>query len=100
MPKPMRKAVVHLDPREYHSTWLGNKAIYRTRMAMEDGGEWIILAPGVRGFGEDPRIDKLIRKYGYHDTEATLSMVRENPDLSADLSAAAHLIRGSSEGRF
>jgi nickel-dependent lactate racemase len=100
MPKTMHKAVVHLDPHEYHSTWLGNKAVYRTRMAMEDGGELIILAPGVRGFGEDIRIDKLIRKYGYHGTEATLAMVGENPDLSADLSAAAHLIHGSSEGRF
>jgi nickel-dependent lactate racemase len=100
MPKTMHKAVVHLDPHEYHSTWLGNKAVYRTRMAMEDGGELIILAPGVRGFGEDIRIDKLIRKYGYHGTEATLAMVGENADLSADLSAAAHLIHGSSEGRF
>jgi len=100
MPKPMCKAVVYLDPHEFHSTWLGNKAIYRTRMAMADGGELIILAPGVREFGEDPKIDKLIRKYGYRGTEATLSMVRENRDLAADLSAAAHLIHGSSEGRF
>ncbi len=100
MPKPIRKAVVYLDPHEFHSTWLGNKAIYRTRMAMEDKGELIILAPGVREFGEDPKIDKLIRKYGYRGTEATLSMVRENKDLAADLSAAAHLIHGSSEGRF
>ncbi|HWO39406.1 MAG TPA: lactate racemase domain-containing protein [Candidatus Acidoferrum sp.] len=100
MPQPMRKAIVYLDPQEFHSTWLGNKAIYRTRMAMADGGELIILAPGVRGFGEDVRIDKLIRKYGYHGTEATARMVRENADLAADLSAAAHLIHGSSEGRF
>jgi nickel-dependent lactate racemase len=100
MPEPISKAVVYLDPREFHSTWLGNKAIYRTRMAMSDGGELIILAPGVRAFGEDGRIDKLIRKYGYHGTEATLTMVRDNPDLAADLSAAAHLIHGSSEGRF
>jgi nickel-dependent lactate racemase len=100
MPQPMRKAIVYLDPQEFHSTWLGNKAIYRTRMAMADGGELIILAPGVRGFGEDVRIDKLIRKYGYHGTEATVRMVRENADLAADLSAAAHLIHGSSEGRF
>lgn len=100
MPQPMRKAIVYLDPQEFHSTWLGNKAIYRTRMAMADGGELIILAPGVRGFGEDVRIDKLIRKYGYHGTEATVRMVRENADLAADLSAAAHLIHGSCEGRF
>jgi nickel-dependent lactate racemase len=100
MPKPIRKAVVYLDPREFHSTWLGNKAIYRTRMAMEDGGELIILAPGVCAFGEDLRIDKLIRKYGYHGTPATVTMVKENEDLAADLSAAAHLIHGSSEGRF
>jgi nickel-dependent lactate racemase len=100
MPQPIRKAVVYLDPHEFHSTWLGNKAIYRTRMAMADGGELIILAPGVRGFGEDVRIDKLIRKYGYHGTEATVAMVKENADLAADLSAAAHLIHGSSEGRF
>src|SRR5271168_473248 len=100
MPEPIRKAVVYLDPHEFHSTWLGNKAIYRTRMALADGGELIILAPGVRGFGEDARIDKLIRKYGYHGTPATLAMVKNNSDLAADLSAAAHLIHGSSEGRF
>jgi len=100
LPRPIRKAVVHLDPHEFHSTWLGNKAVYRTRMAMADGGELIILAPGVREFGEDPQIDKLIRKYGYHSTPATLEMVRKNEDLAANLSAAAHLIHGSSEGRF
>src|SRR5271163_4427365 len=100
LPNPLHKVVVYLDPHEFHSTWLGNKAIYRTRMAMADGGELIILAPGVRGFGEDARIDKLIRKYGYHGTEATTMMVKENADLAADLSAAAHLIHGSSEGRF
>jgi len=100
VPQPLRKVVVYLDPREFHSTWLGNKAIYRTRMALETGGELIVLAPGVRAFGEDPQIDKLIRKYGYHGTEATLAMVAKNDDLAANLSAAAHLIHGSSEDRF
>jgi len=97
---PIRKAVVYLDPHEFHSTWLGNKAIYRTRMALADGAELIILAPGVRGFGEDPAIDGLIRKYGYRGTPATLAAVKANADLAGDLSAAAHLIHGSSEGRF
>ena len=81
-------------------TWLGNKAIYRTRMALADGGELIIMAPGVDKFGEDPAIDTLIRKYGYRGTDATLEMVKNNADLAAELSAAAHLIHGSSEGRF
>jgi nickel-dependent lactate racemase len=98
--KPIQKAVVYLHPHEFHSTWLGNKAVYRTRMAMADGGELVILAPGVREFGEDPQIDKLIRKYGYHGTEAAISMVSKNEDLAANLGAAAHLIHGSSEGRF
>jgi nickel-dependent lactate racemase len=97
---PIQKAVVYLDPHEFHSTWLGNKAVYRTRMAMADGAELIILAPGVRGFGEDPAIDALIRKYGYCGTPATLEAVNANADLASDLSAAAHLIHGSSEGRF
>jgi nickel-dependent lactate racemase len=100
MAKPIQKAVVYLDPAEFHSTWLGNKAVYRTRMALADGGELIILAPGVREFGEDPVIDKLIRKYGYHGTDAALAMVAKNSDLAANLGAAAHLIHGSSEGRF
>jgi len=98
--EPIAKAVVYLDPHEFHSTWLGNKAVYRTRMAMADGGELLILAPGVREFGEDPEIDALIRRYGYHGTPATLAMVEHNPDLAANLSAAAHLIHASSEGRF
>jgi hypothetical protein len=97
---PIHKTVVYLDPHEFHSTWLGNKAIYRTRMALADGAELIILAPGVRGFGEDPAIDTLIRKYGYRGTPATLEAVNANTDLAGDLSAAAHLIHGSSEGRF
>jgi nickel-dependent lactate racemase len=97
---PIQKAVVYLDPHEFHSTWLGNKAIYRTRMALADGAELIILAPGVREFGEDPAIDALIRKYGYRGTPATLEAVSTNADLANDLGAAAHLIQGSSEGRF
>jgi nickel-dependent lactate racemase len=98
--EPMMKAVIYLDPEEFHSTWIGNKAIYRTRMALADGAELIILAPGVREFGEDKTIDALIRKYGYRGTEATLKAVETNADLANDLSAAAHLIHGSSEGRF
>jgi len=98
--EPIKKAVVYLDPQEFHSTWLGNKAVYRTRMALADGAELIILAPGVKEFGEDHAIDALIRKYGYHGTPATLAGVDANPDLAGDLSAAAHLIHGSSEGRF
>ena len=98
--RPMRKAVVYLDPEEFHSTWLGNKAIYRTRMALADGAELIVLAPGVKQFGEDATIDRLIRKYGYYGTPATLTKVTANPDLAAELSAAAHLIHSSSEGRF
>jgi hypothetical protein len=97
---PIRKAVVYLDPHEFHSTWLGNKAVYRTRMALADGAELIILAPGVKEFGEDKTIDTLIRKYGYRGTPATLEAVRANADLAGDLGAAAHLIHGSSEARF
>jgi nickel-dependent lactate racemase len=97
---PVQKAVVYLDPNEFHSTWLGNKAVYRTRMALADGAELIILAPGVRTFGEDSGIDALIRKYRYHGTPATLEAVKSNADLANELGAAAHLIHGSSEGRF
>ena len=100
VPEPIKKAVVYLDPHEFHSTWLGNKAVYRTRMALADGAELIVLAPAVREFGEDKCIDRLIRKYGYRGTPATLKAVEENEDLAAELSAAAHLIHGSSEGRF
>jgi nickel-dependent lactate racemase len=98
--QPLRKAVVYLEPQEFHSTWLGNKAVYRTRMALADGAELMILAPAVKEFGEDRTIDALIRKYGYRGTPATLDAVAKNADLAADLSAAAHLIHGSSEGRF
>ena len=82
------------------STWLGNKAIYRTRMAIADGGELIVIAPGVDSFGEDETIDGLIRKYGYRPTDQVMAHVEANEDLQANLSAAAHLIHGTSEGRF
>ncbi|WP_263381184.1 lactate racemase domain-containing protein [Granulicella arctica] len=100
MDREIKKAVVFLDPHEFRSTWLGNKSIYRTRMALADDAELIVLAPGVHEFGEDAAIDKLIRKYGYCGTPATLDAVKQDADLAANLSAAAHLIHGSSEGRF
>ncbi len=98
--KPLKKVVVYLEPEEFKSTWLGNKSIYRTRMAMADGGELIVLAPGLKEFGEDKEIDKLIRKYGFIGTDGVLKAVKENEDLRNNLSAAAHLIHGSSEARF
>jgi nickel-dependent lactate racemase len=98
--KPLQKVVVYLDPSEYKSTWLGNKSIYRTRMAMAGGGKLIVMAPAVCEFGEDADIDKLIRKYGYVGTPRVLELVKENEDLRENLSAAAHLIHGSSEDRF
>ena len=98
--KPLKKVVVYLEPEEFKSTWLGNKSIYRTRMAIDDGGEIFILAPGLKEFGEDKAIDLLIRKYGYKTTPEILEFVNENPDLQNNLSAAAHLIHGSSENRF
>jgi nickel-dependent lactate racemase len=98
--KPLQKVVVWLDPSEFKSTWLGNKSIYRTRMAIADGGELIVLAPALKEFGEDSEIDRLIRKYGYFGTPATLKATEANLDLQNNLGAAAHLIHGSSEGRF
>ena len=102
VPHGMRKCVVYLDPAEFKSTWLGNKAIYRTRMAMADGGELLILAPGVEKFGEDAECDRLIRPYGYRGRLRTLEAFRqpENAALRANMGAAAHLIHGSSDGRF
>ncbi len=98
----IQKCVVWLDPEEFKSTWLGNKAVYRTRMAMADGGELLILAPGVERFGEDAQVDALIRKYGYRGRIRTLEAFRapESDDLRANMGAAAHLIHGSSDGRF
>ena len=97
---PLTKVVVWLDPSEFKSTWLGNKSIYRTRMAIANGGELIVLAPALKEFGEDKEIDRLIRKYGYFGTPATLKATAENEELRNNLGAAAHLIHGSSEGRF
>lgn len=96
----IRKCLVYLDPEEFKSTWLGNKSIYRTRMALADGAELIVLAPALREFGEDRTIDALIRKYGYKGTPHTLEATRANADLQENLGASAHLIHGSSEGRF
>ena len=98
--RPLKKVVVYLDPTEFKSTWLGNKSIYRTRMAIDDGGELIVIAPALKEFGEDREIDRLIRKYGYFGTPKTLKSTNENEELQRNLGAAAHLIHGSSEGRF
>jgi len=98
--EPLPRVVVYLEPGEFKSTWLGNKSIYRTRMAIADRGELVVLAPGLKSFGEDAEIDRLIRKYGYRTTPEILEAVEKNAELRENLSAAAHLIHGSPEGRF
>ncbi|MGI6202445.1 MAG: lactate racemase domain-containing protein [Eubacteriales bacterium] len=98
--RPPKTVVCRLDELEFHSTWLGNKAVYRTRLAIADGGKLIVLAPGVRRFGEDNECDRIIRKYGYTGRERILALSKSEPDLRENLSAAAHLIHGSSDGRF
>ena len=107
--KRIKKCVVYLDEKEFKTTWLGNKSVYRTRLAMETGGELIVLAPGVHKFGEDAGIDVLIRQYGYKTTPEILANLDpdKNPggaekaeELRNNKSCIAHLIHGSSEGRF
>jgi nickel-dependent lactate racemase len=97
--QPLKKVVVYLEEK-FKSTWLGNKAIYRTRKALADDAELIIIAPGLKEFGEDLEINKLIKKYGYSGKEKILEAVNKNQDIQENLSAAGHLIRGSADGRF
>ena len=98
--RPIKKAVVYLEPEEFRTTWLGNKAVYRTRMAMDDGGELLILAPGLERFGEDMGVDALIRKFGYRPSKVILEKAEKEKEVAENLSVAAHLIHGSSEDRF
>ena len=98
--QPLKKIVAVMQADEFRATWVANKAVYRTRMAIADGGELLILAPGVERFGEQPEVDALIRKYGYNGTPRTLSLYRTEPDMREIPHGVAHLIHGSSEGRF
>ena len=97
---PLKKVVAVMQGDEFYSTWVANKAIYRTRMAMADGGELLIIAPGLERFGEQPEVDTLIRKYGYTGTPNVMKLWKTE-DMLQDLThGTAHLIHGSSEGRF
>jgi nickel-dependent lactate racemase len=98
--KPVKKMVAVMQPDEFRATWVANKAVYRTRMAIADGGELLIIAPGVERFGEQPEVDALIRKYGYRGTARTLALYKTEADMQAIPHGVAHLIHGSSEGRF
>lgn len=97
--KRVKKAVAYLDPEEFHTTWVGNKAVYRSRMAIADGGELLILAPGVSKFGENEEVDRCIRRYGYCGTKEIRKRYEDGEFLGIEM-AAAHLIHGSSDGRF
>ncbi|QSH40592.1 lactate racemase domain-containing protein [Lentisphaerota bacterium ZTH] len=97
---PLKKVVAVMQGDEFHSAWVANKAVYRTRMAMADEGELLIIAPGLKRFGEQPEVDKLIRKYGYVGTEKVMELWRKEPILQDLTHGTAHLIHSSSEGRF
>ncbi|MDD2612882.1 MAG: D-mannonate epimerase, partial [Bacteroidales bacterium] len=55
---------------------------------------------GLKRFGEQDEVDKIIRKYGYSGTPKIMKAWKENSDLQDLTHATAHLIHGSSEGRF
>jgi len=98
--EPFDKVVAFMSPDEYHATWIANKAVYRTRMAMADGGELIVLAPGVERFGEQPGSDAVIRQFGYLSAAECTKLYPTSPIMQANPSAVAHLMHGSPEGRF
>ena len=98
--EPVERMVCVMQADEFASTWVANKAIYRTRMALADGGELMIIAPGLKRFGEQPEVDRFIRKYGYCGTPKVTAGYRANADMQDLGHATAHLIHGSSEGRF
>ncbi len=97
---PLKKVIAVMQGDEFYSTWVANKAIYRTRMAMADGGELLIIAPGLERFGEQPEVDRLIRKYGYTGTPNVMKLWKTEAMLQDLTHGTAHLIHGSSEGRF
>lgn len=98
--EPVQKIVCVMQGDEFFSTWVANKSVYRTRMALADGGELIVIAPGLKRFGEQPEVDAFIRKYGYVGTPRVMEQYRKNADMQDLAHATAHLIHGSSEGRF
>jgi nickel-dependent lactate racemase len=98
--EPIKKMVCVMQEDEFVSTWVANKAVYRTRMAMADGGELLIIAPGLKRFGEQPDVDAIIRKYGYSGTPKVMEQYRVQPDMQDLAHATAHLLHGSSEDRF
>lgn len=91
--KPVKKCVVWMDPHSYHSTWVTNKAFYRTMKMVQEGGEIIVIAPGLHVFGENDLADQAIRKYGYRPREEMLELYKSDPLLSGNMSLAGHLIR-------
>ena len=93
------KVVAYLEPTELKTTWVGNKGVYRTRMMIANGGELILLAPGIRAFGENEEMDAMTRKYGYTGTKHILDLYRQGA-FEGKLMSAAHLIQGSTDGRF
>ena len=98
--EPLDKVVCVMQGDEFFSTWVANKAVYRTRMAIADGGELLIIAPGLKRFGEQADVDALIRKYGYRPTPEVLDLYKQNADMQDLAHATAHLMHGTSEGRF
>ena len=98
--EPVPKIVCVMQGDEFFSTWVANKSVYRTRMALADGGELVVIAPGLKRFGEQPEVDAFIRKYGYVGTPRVMEQYKKNADMQDLAHATAHLMHGSSEGRF
>lgn len=98
--KPVKKIVAVMQADEFRATWVANKAVYRTRMAIADGGELLVIARGVERFGEQPEVDDLVRKYGYISQAEVLELFATQEDMQDIPHGTAHLVHGSSEGRF
>ena len=98
--KDYKKVIAFLDPEEFKSVWVGNKALLRTMMCIADGGELIIICPGIRAFAENSFADSFIRKYGYRSKQELLDIVEKSGEMEDYMLPLSQMILSDTGKRF
>jgi len=98
--EPLPRVVALLSGDQFDTLWSAVEVVSCLRMALNAGGELLLIAPGLIELSSDAATAALVARHGYAGAAELAAAARREPELAAEAVAAAHLRQGSTEGRF
>lgn len=95
----LQRVVAFFPGLRFASLWDVQQLLPRLAMCLADGGELILLAPGIERLAADDAPLAVYRRTGYLGAAELRERQRTDPELGNEPWLATHLLNGSTNGR-